>query len=303
VKYIEDLKAKIAFSNSSHNIYYCPYCLDRERDNKVRDPKPDTCGKLYIHKVKKQGICFRCNTIVVSKEDKMDMFDLFLHTTALEETVNVADLPTIDIDDIPPAYEVTEAMEYLTKRNPVFTPSIVKNLDLRWVETVRSTADGVRRLKSTKRGILTPLRHKGDIKSYQIRYITNEKKHRFHTMQGIRLIASIGDIPRHTSISICEGFYDAVALLSMGFPNPVALLGSKPSKFQLSQLKEMIPYHINLCLDDHVLNSNLLKLLKKSIKTIETSKIWTFDGKDPEEHFKRNKGFRYKELELIPKIM
>lgn len=297
IVYLEDLDAKMAYKSGDETIYYCPYCLEREIKSGVKDPKPDRYGKLYINMEKKKGICFRCGIIIQSKDASLNAVDTLIANLLQKEKEHETDpnlLPPIDLKNVPYASEVSEAMEYLRGRNPAFSEKNVKFLDLRWVETHKIVKRDNEYVRIKRTGILVPLKYKGQYRSYQIRYVTDDKKQRFHTMSGIKIIYTIGEIPKQSAITICEGVFSAIALLCLGFPNVVALLGKTPSKLQLSQLKELCPCHINLCLDSPDLNYALLKTLKKNIRTLETWKAWRFPEGDPEDFYKAHREtFKY----------
>jgi len=295
--FLEDAgELRKAFDTAEGAAYYCPFCYEKEKKYNVPWPKPDTTGKLFINVSKNKGYCFRCNTAVVSHADYDNLKSYitdFLNDG--EERVDLQNLPVVDLSGVPPASRFQEAIDYLKSRNAFFDEQNADRLDLRWVDsyrTVNHCIDGVVKLR--RKGIMVPLKYRGRIRSYQIRYITDSKKFRFHTMEGKRLLTGISDIPPYSPITLCEGFYDAVALNCMGFPNPVAMLGKSPSALQIAQLQEITPYHVNLCLDEPALNYGLLRGLRRRLKTMESYKSWRFkNAKDPEDFLKANPDYRY----------
>lgn len=302
IAYYEDLDIPVNPSSHKQLRINCPFCYDKERDSGVKTPKPDRHKSLALNTETLKGYCHRCDTVIISHKDEGKL-NLGLENDEEENAINPKFLPDIDITKIPMAYENEKAMEYLKNRNIVFTPNIVKKLDFRYIETgkvVNDILEGPKQIKLL--GILAPLKYNGRVKSYQIRYITNNKKFRFHTMEGKKLLYSAKPLPVFNEITICEGVYDAIACMAMGFPNVTALLGKTPSKLQMEQLKEIAPYKVNLCLDEPDLNYTLLRVLRRGIKTLERYKSWKFKGyKDPEEFYKANKDFRFntdKKLEL-----
>lgn len=295
VAYYEDVvnNAKKAFATSEGFAYYCPYCYEKELDSGVIDPKPDTSGKLYINSEHKTGICFRCNTVIVSstKKDR-----LVLELNAPEQDLSIlSNLSEIDLSSVPPAYQSDEAMQYLSSRNVSLTSVVVKKLDLRWIDTMRTVKDLLGETQQIRRtGILAPLRYRGAIRSYQIRYITTSKKSRFHTMEGKKILWMFKEPPKYSEITLAEGVYDAIALACMGFPYPVAMLGKTLTELQIAQLRELVPYRINLCLDEYIINNAMKYTLRKQLKSTESYKMWGFSGsKDPEEYYKAHPDFRY----------
>lgn len=300
VKRVNKLDAKDTGRTTSqgHKIYFCPFCYDKEVKYGVKDPKPDTTGKLYILESKNHGFCQRCLTAVFTNWTIENSFqklaDLVLdHYTPLD--LRLENLPNIDLDSYGSAADEDWATEYLFGRNPALTPAMIRKLGLKAFSTYIGTKDEKGEFKRILRqGVLTPLVYKGETKSYQIRYLTKEKKFRFHTMDGIKLLYSITEIPQLSEITIVEGVFDLIGALGLGFPNIVALLGKTPSPYQLEQLKELCPTRINLFLDNPGLNSGLAKTLRKQIRSITKQKVWCFkwgqgDWLDPEEYFVRSK--------------
>ena len=112
-------------------------------------------------------------------------------------------------------------------------------------------------------------------------------------MDGIKLIGTVTNIQKGSEISICEGWYDMIALLCMKFPNPICLLGKEPSAFQVHQLRDLVPIKVNYCLDEPELNYGLMKSLRKQLKSVSQQKSWNFKGLDPEEFYNKNKDFKY----------
>jgi len=295
--FLEDVGTlRKAFDTAEGAAYYCPFCYDKERKYGVPHPKPDTSGKLHINAKKQKGYCFRCDTALISRKDydslKSHIND-FLNSD--EELIDLQNLPVVDLSSVPPASKFGEAIDYLKSRNSFFNEQNADKFDLRWVDTykmVNHCIDGVVKLR--RKGIMLPLKYHGQIRSYQIRYITDSKSLRFHTMEGKRLLGNIADVKPYSPITLCEGFYDAVALNCMGFPNPVAILGKSLSALQMAQLQELTPCHVNLCLDEPSLNYGVLRGLRKKLKTAESYKSWKFkNAKDPEDFLRSNPDFRY----------
>lgn len=297
LKRVAKLESTLIKKTLTHDIYLCPFCYEKELKYDVKDPKPDTTGKLYIETNRNRGYCFRCCTVVFTNWSILSSFDNLVNILQddLTQNIDIDDLPEINLSGFQGAFEIDEAMQYLLNRNPAFNKNNVRKLNLKWIDNIISIFDGSLNewVRMRRKGILTPLTHKGLIKSYQIRYITEDKKHRFHTMDGVKLISVINDIPLGSEISICEGFYDQVALLCMGFPNPVAVLGKFPSDFQVHQLRNLVPIKVNLCMDEESINYSLGRWIKSKLRSVSSTKNWKFDAKDPEEFYVRNQKFRY----------
>lgn len=291
----------VSDKHPKYKIYKCPYCLDREIANKVLDPKPDNHGKLYAYKDRSSAICFRCNTVIIVGWTADDAIDKLAEAFKSEqEEILVENLPEINLDSYECASKIPEAMAYLKSRHKGFNESNVSRLGLKWfckdskVKTLEGWVD------FTKKGIICPFKADGIIKSFQIRFLNMDKKSRFYTMDGVKLIYSITKIPIDSEISICEGVYDAIALFMMGFPNPVAILGSTFSQFQADQLRSVLPTRVNLCMDSIALNKELAKDIRRKLPSVTDKNFYNFKNQDPEEYMKANPRYRYQEWKGKP---
>lgn len=306
---VDEFSGKKAFSTTTHDVYYCPYCLQKEIDSGVRDPKPDTSGKLYIHKEKHVGLCFRCNTVVLPARNIDDAFSNLCDSLTNDPSLDINEslvMPDVNLEAFSDASEIPEAMAWFKKRNKFFTKNYIKNADLRYYCQELIDHNG----KSYfKKGIVAPMIWKDHIKSYQIRYWTDDHAHRFHTNNGLKLLYIPLPIEPYCELTICEGVYDAHALLMMGFPNVVACLGKSLSLLQLLQLRELLPHTVNFCLDDYQCNGGIAKGLKKKVKTIENYRFFNFpdfsnmDALDPEEFLMKYEDFDYYKKQLKRKDM
>lgn len=149
--------------NSDEILYKCPFCYDKELKYGVKDPKPDKVGKLYMNVNKESGICFRCNTIVISNWSVDNAIDKL--ATALEGLIGdsvIVDLPEVDLSLYPLASEIPEAINYIKSRNSYISDSLIKGLDLRWYSKLVKTQNPITEKWETinRTGIITPMKFK-----------------------------------------------------------------------------------------------------------------------------------------------
>lgn len=300
---VDDISAKKASSNKTHDIYYCPYCLQKEIDSGVPDPKPDTHGKLYIHKEKKVGLCFRCNTVVFPAKKVEDAFDTLCESLcdSKEFDLSASSLPRVNLSHYSDAADSPTAMQWLKKRNKYFSESYIRAAKFKFYNQELVDDNGN---SYFKQGVIAPMIWNGEIKSYQVRFFTDNHAKRFHTNNGIRLLYLPLPITPYSEITLCEGVYDAHALLMMGFPNVVAILGKTLSAFQLMQLRELLPHTVNFCLDDYICNGDISRGLKRKVPTIEDYRFFSFpdfstrEALDPEEFLMLYGDFDYYNKQL-----
>lgn len=281
--------------NDEERVYKCPLCVEK-RKLYGKKPTPDLLGKLYINVEKEMGLCFRCNTIVIIGYSINNAIEKLAKT--FESMINQIDpygLPDINIESYKSAVEVPEAMEYLRKRNPFISSSLIKLLDMRWYQKIKKfTDDKTGKIKIiNRRGILTPIKFKinGElrIKSFQIRFLTEDKKFRFYTLDGVKSIYCLSSISEGSKITLVEGIFDAIAADLLGYPFPVAILGKSISKFQISQLRELVPSEINLALDTKQCNLSVYKTVRNQIPSCGRIKKIDLKGLDPEEFYLKQK--------------
>lgn len=304
---IEKLDAKIAREEKDNIVYFCPYCYDKEVASGVPDPKPDTHGKLYVTKDGNSGICFRCNTVVFHEkaiEDAFSELSSALQLGSEYQKFDTSELQELNLDGYADASENETAMKWIMARNPFLTKEYVKMINLRYYKQEFETID---HFVVIKEGIVSPMYWDGKIRSFQIRYFTNDHHKRFYTKNGIRLLYIPFKIDVYQEITLCEGPFSAQACILMGFPNVVAICGKSLSAFQLNQIRNLMPHTINFCLDDYICNGDVARGLKKKIPTIESFRFFNFENHvdrntnrylDPEEFLVKFQNFNYYEQQL-----
>lgn len=292
---VEEMEAKKVSESTDHDIYNCPYCYDKEVKYMVKDPKPDTKGSLYIHKQKNIGFCHRCATVVVTKWSVEDALDKLADALGdLARGIDVEDLPSVNLDGYKKISESPKAIEYLSGRNPFITPGVADALGMRFYSRFHTErdADGAS-YPVLREGVIAPMKHMGIEKSFQIRFITKDKKRRFYTMDGLKMLYVPIEPPVGATVTLCEGVYDAIALLQMKFPYPIAILGKSMTPMQERHLRQYVPTAVNICLDDPKLNYELERHVKRSVATVSQTKKWLFNWMDPEEYMLKNPTAKY----------
>lgn len=270
--------------DGQESVYLCPFCVEK-RTRYGKEPTPDTVGKLFVNNLKEIGLCFRCNTIVLSNWTIDSAVNKLANVLeAMLDQVNHTDLQNVDISTYPLASSVERAVGYIQHRNPSITTGLMDALDLRWYS--REFRKGAE--IHVKEGILTPMRFKENdqlvVKCFQIRFLTHDKNSRFYTLDGIKSVFFLRPPTIGSTITLCEGTWDAIALGIMGFPNPVALLGKSLSAFQANQLRQFVPSRAILALDDEGCNTNLRKDVRNKLPSVSRIRMYDFRGHDPEEY-------------------
>lgn len=276
------------------NNYHCPFCAEK-RAKHGKEATEDTAGKLYINTYKNVGYCFRCNTVVLVGFTVDNAIENLVKTLefAFKENEEV-EFETLTLN-YPLACDNKDAMSWIQARNPVLTPDIIRMLDARWYERViRKKSEITGEFEPVnRRGILFPIRIKNEIKSFQIRFLTDVHAERFYTLNGAKLCWSL--FPNQTKmseISICEGVFSAIAAGLMQFKQPLALLGKTITPLQINQLRDLLPIKVNLLCDTPEINWKLFHEVRKKLPTVEEIKVVKLGNNDPEEYFLKKGGYR-----------
>lgn len=252
----------------THLIFCCPICESKRG-------KPDRDGKFYYSKTKNVGICFKCNTsfFPVIDEKERDTYDLKLAISGFLDRNRAYNQKFTEVgfkfDDL----EV-DILKYLKSRNPLL-PQIHHLLGLKgWY--------------GSNNGVVTPFIYDGKVCQYQVRFITSEKSKRYYTSPGEKHLYS----PNHVfedfklkfsnTITLCEGTFDAIALMIMGYPNPIGILGSSLSEFQIACLRMISPETAFIAMDSFDISRAVQRQLR-GLPSLYDTLIKTFDAKDPEE--------------------
>lgn len=262
--------------------YNCPICID------IRG-KEDDNGKLYWNRVKRKGFCFLCHTVFYPNTDDLEDGGEGEFSQAmsawLDHSIGFDQLEREEPSEI--AFDFSplkdDLLLYLKDRNP-FLHHLVPALGLHgWYG--RDT------------GVVTPFFYKEKVVKFQTRFVSRKdpKAAKYYTSEGTKILYS----PRHLfgvtegfdligeqTITLTEGTYDAIACAIMGFPNPLAVLGSSLTKYQILLLKKLMPFKVFCCLDDWKLNMALKRQVLSALDTVEEAIVNPLGKGDPEEFLK-----------------
>ena len=262
------------FQNSNGEyIIHCPFCRDEGH----------TKHKLYIKSDLTVGHCFVCTRTYVHVTDQVDTsysvpnFFPFFQRNGME-LVRLTD-PVWSLEKFKFEFEDFDqkGYEYLVGRHK-FMKELYKILDFKFM-------DG---------NIVMPFKYKGEVFYYQIRFSGKNTKIRYFfppISAKPPYIIEHGDCKR---IIICEGIFDAIALLIMA-PEymPVAILGSAISDYQLEFIREYIPDEIVVYMDETEISKRVARKIQSVIDYCPIRLIKS-EGEDPEENLKRRLKFNKK---------
>ena len=241
---------KIVSEDSKHYIVNCPYCPTKYKPN-----KENFYPKLYIHKQKLVGFCFRCNTVVLLNDKNKIYISKSVNEIIKLQGIN---LPLIPLNEI--------GKNYISSRSPYILE--LPDLDI---------------YQYNNTGILFPVRIDGVIYSYQIRWFYGDPK--YFNMPGSKLLWKHRglNLKKTDVLTLCEGVFDALGLEYIGFPNPIASFGKSLSKLQIELLSYLRPKLIILAYDDVEISQAVYKQISK-IPSVNATNIIEFNEKDPDEY-------------------
>jgi len=267
---VKTIKEVEPFANGDEYICHCPFCKKEGH----------TKHKLYIKTDLTVGHCFVCGRDYINVTDEVSVFfktpdfSKFLgqpefNVVKLAESSENPDEWTLDkfnyeFDDFD-----AKGYKYLLGRHG-FMKDLYKILGFKFV-------DG---------NIVMPFKYHGDVIYYQIRFSGNSKIRYFFPPISAKppyIIDHAVDKPR---IILCEGIFDAIALLIMA-PDfiPIALMGSSVSDYQLNFIREYIPTEISIYMDETAISQRIATKVKSVIDYCPI-RIIKSDGQDPEEKMK-----------------
>ncbi len=263
------------FVNASTGEYiiHCPFCKEEGH----------TKHKLYIKSDLTVGHCFVCTRTYVHVTNEIDtsfkvpeLFPFFksngLDIVRLSDPVWSLEKYKFEFDDFD-----QDGFNYLIGRHK-FMAELYKILDFKFM-------DG---------NIVMPFKYKGEIFYYQIRFSGKNTKIRYFfppiTAKPPYIIEH-GDCKK---LIICEGIFDAIALLIMA-PEyvPVAILGSSISDYQLDFIREYVPEEIIVYMDETEISKRVARKIQGTIDYCPIRLIKS-DGQDPEENLKKRLKYNMK---------
>jgi hypothetical protein len=259
--------------------YYCFNCEDKRG-------KPDKKGKFYFNVVKQKGYCFLCHTSFYVEDEGVDQEELEWERT--QNTV-LSKLPLAIFDDLEFPKEVhfnfpdlgKDHLKYLKKRNP-YLPALKDFLCIKgW--------------NGRESGVVLPFFYRGKICKFQARFLDRKTGAKYFTSPGPKPLYSPLHIMNNfklstdeSTITICEGVFDAIALFILGFPNPLAILGDKITPLHLYDIRRLSPTVTKsyVCLDDWDRSLMVSKIMRKHIPALQETRIyvkWGGPKADPED--------------------
>ncbi|QIG71766.1 DNA primase protein [Rhizobium phage RHph_TM39] len=265
----------LAKETEDHYVFYCPNCVEKRG-------KPDKDGRLYWSKPKQVGYCFKCVTSFFPAADENltpeenELFHMIGRTLSkMDKDESIVDPPPMDFSFDALDYDL---LTYLKNRNP-FLPSLVKLLGCRaWYGKIN--------------GVAFPFIYKDYVGKFQVRFDTKIKDKRYYTSPGKDKLPysptglftdfKLRDEP---TITICEGVFDAIALMILGYPNPIAVLGKTLTAFQIRLLRTMMPSNAFVVMDDWEISKAIKGQLMSNVISMEDVRIVSYgDDVDPEEY-------------------
>lgn len=282
IEIVDVSQLTIISENGDEIRYNCPACLE------VRG-KEDDDAKFYWNKVKRKGFCFKCNSVFYPETDESEIggdaeFAL-VRNAFLDQLEGFDVFENVEPDEI--SFDFDELNDdlllYLKNRNPFLV--------------ALAPALGLHGWYGKDIGVVTPFFYREKIVKFQTRFLARKdpKAAKYYTSEGTKVLYS----PKHVfgnkkrfelqeepSVTLVEGTYDAIACAIMGFPNPLAVLGSTLTKYQIYLLKRLSPFKVFCCLDDWKLNAALKRQVLSSLNTVDEVVMHNWGKGDPEEYLR-----------------
>lgn len=266
---VAELTPKEDAHTNTHDVYYCPFCEEKTGE-------PDTKGKFYFDRVKEIAWCFRCHAVGMLKVDfNLDVSEGELRRALLQyrETFTSYDRLLTEGLNFEGMFDTLNdsCIEYLAERNP-FIPALSEMLGIRSYGT----------------GVVFPFSLRRKVLKYQVRFFNNPEM-KYYTSLGVKIpysprgVFDTFKLYDEQKITIVEGVFDAIAAMCMGFPNPVAILGSSITPYTIHILRKLVPEEVYILMDETSISYDILRSIRRqmpSVTKFEVIKSW---GDDPEE--------------------
>lgn len=239
--------------------------------------EPNSRATFYWSTVKLSGICHRCHSIFIPLSDKTeDQIQLELAIRGLIKTHSgesyrrMSTVPSIDYHKLfSPLSD--RAKEYIAGRNPL----------LQGMEDVFE----IRELPDV--GIAVPMYFKGRIISYTMRLYNPTTKMKYYIPPGDKFVysplKSLNAVGSVDKFSLCEGYFDCLAMCLMDFKNPMSIQGSYLTLTQSRMISQFFPSECMCYLDSTDLSEQLRKSVRNNVKCLSKVGIVRSTGFDPEE--------------------
>jgi hypothetical protein len=259
--------------STDHYILICPCCAAEKGHNYSKT-------KLYLKKDKTIGFCQRCHAVYVpyidttSDEILLRWIPNFSKTTEFNEVVTIPKLYNGGIDYYNSANDLSnELVEHLKERRNYAVIKYLSELGFRCYNNDE---------------IIIPFKFFGELIYYQINYRNPKGLKYLNPPIKHKPLYLPRQLPPGSDIVLCEGIYDAIALMEF-YPQCTiaALLGCNITEYHIWMLRKLMPSRIYIFMDD-------TNLSRKVMKTLVSSKLTCFcgysiiesDGKDPDELLK-----------------
>lgn len=254
-------------NNNGEYIIHCPFCAKEGH----------TKHKLYIKSDLSVGHCFVCTRAFVHVSDQVDtsfevpdFMSMFNTYQGHPDVVKLTD-PTWSLDKFVGEFEdfSQKGYDYLVGRHK-YMAELYKILDFKFWDD----------------NVVMPFKYHGEVFYYQIRF-TGNSKIRYFFPPISKKPPYIIEHGNNRNFIICEGIFDAIALLIMAPEfTPCAVLGSSISDYQIDFIREYNPKSISIYMDSTDISLRIAEKLKSVIDYCPISIIRS-DGEDPEECMKR----------------
>lgn len=249
-------------NHSNEYTIQCPFCKE---EGHVKE-------KLYIKGNLTVGHCFYCTRAFINITDDITYN---IKTPKLNQ-INTFDLvkindPSWDLEMYYNEFDDYDEIgyKYLMSRHKFLDP-LYKILGF----------------KFCNHNIIMPFFFHGELIYYQIRFTNKNPIRYLFPKVPHKPIYSI-ECNECKNLIICEGVYDAVALLIM-YPDktPIAVLGSSVSDYQIEMIRTYTPESITVYMDDTEKSIKVRNKLQSVINNVPYYLIKS-NGEDPEEKLKR----------------